>query len=71
MAKIENQPAQQDIDVVVEPITLEEFCTRLSQIDRRVEMIGAFHSVEKLAQRVKDTETAFAARYSAFINAPV
>lgn len=52
------------------PLPLDEFCVRLSKTDRRVEMIGAFNKSEKAAGRVKDTEAAFAERYSAFINQP-
>lgn len=52
------------------PLSLDEFCTRLSGSDRRVEMIGAFFSVEKSAGRTKDTETAYRTRYAAFCNAP-
>lgn len=52
------------------PVTLDEFCTRLSLADKRVELIGAFHSTEKAAKRVRDTESNYAARFSAFINQP-
>lgn len=52
-------------------LTLEEFCTRLSVSDKRVELIGAFAHTEAVAGRSKDTETAYAARYSDFINKPV
>jgi len=55
----------------VEAITLAEFCSRLSQTDKRVELIGAFHHVEVKAGRIKDSEQAFAARFGAFINKPV
>jgi hypothetical protein len=59
-------PAQPD-----EAMTLQEFCTRLSITDRRVEMIGGFHSDETRNGRVKDTEANFNARYMAFVNKPV
>lgn len=52
-------------------LTLEEFCTRLSAGDKRVELIGAFAHTEAVAGRTKDTETAYAARYADFINKPV
>lgn len=54
-----------------EQVTLEEFCTRLSVTDKRVEMIGAFNFVEKRAGHVKDTEANYAARYEAFTKKPV
>lgn len=53
------------------PVTLDEFCRRLSTSDRRVEMIGAFEHVEKSAGRTKDTESAYRGRYEEFINQPV
>lgn len=52
-------------------ITLDEFCTRQSRSDNRVELIGAFHHEEIAAGRVKDTESAYAKRYVAFANKPV
>jgi hypothetical protein len=55
----------------VEQVTLEEFCVRLSQSDRRVELIGGFHFSEKQARRFKDAESNYAARFQAFVNQPV
>jgi len=55
----------------VEQVTLEEFCVRLSQSDKRVELIGAFHFVEKQAQHFKDFESNYAARFQLFVNKPV
>jgi hypothetical protein len=52
------------------PLSLDEFCSRLSSSDKRVEMIGAFHHTEKAAGHNKDIESAYIARYSAFINQP-
>ncbi len=52
------------------PLTVAEFCARLSSTDRRVEMIGAFHAFEKAAGRIKDVESAYRARYADFCNAP-
>lgn len=54
----------------VEDVTLDEFCLRLSNTDRRVEMIGGFHSDEKRAGRVKDAEAAYSTRYQAFVHKP-
>lgn len=50
---------------------LDEFCSRLSQTDKRVELIGAFHHIESIEGRTKDTSAAFAARFAAFANRPV
>jgi hypothetical protein len=52
------------------PLSIEEFCASLSQNDRRVELIGAFHSAEKQAGRVKDLGSLYLKRYQDFANAP-
>lgn len=52
-------------------VTLNEFCTRQSATDRRVELIGAFHHVESVAGRVKDLQSAYAKRFADFANQPV
>jgi ppGpp synthetase/RelA/SpoT-type nucleotidyltranferase len=51
-------------------LTLQEFCMRLSNIDKRVELIGGFEHSERVAGRAKDTESAYRQRYTAFINRP-
>ncbi|MBB3017710.1 hypothetical protein FHR70_000750 [Microvirga lupini] len=53
-----------------EPLTLTEFCIRLSKRVKRVELIGAFEFVEKAAGHVRDTEEAFQGRFDAFIKQP-
>jgi len=52
------------------PLSLDEFCQRLSASDRRTELIGAFHHVEKAAGRAQDTEGNFRARFDAFVSQP-
>ena len=66
-APLANAPAPAD-DAF--PLTLEEFCTRLSSTDRRVELIGGFEHAESIAGRVKDLEASFAIRFAAFANQP-
>lgn len=51
-------------------LSLDEWCSRQSATDRRVETLGAFHSVETLAGRTRDLPSAFAARLDAFANQP-
>ena len=51
-------------------LSLDEFCMRQSEKDRRVELIGAFESVERAAGRVRDDLAAYAQRYEAFLNQP-
>ena len=64
-------PASVPVDTgAVEPITLDEFCLRLSKSDKRVELIGGFHHSETSTGVVKDAEAAFKARYDAFANKP-
>lgn len=48
------------------PLTLDEFCARLSAQDTRVEMIGGFFATEKAAGRHKDQESGFMKRYREF-----
>lgn len=67
----ENVPAAETIAEQAEfPLTLEEFCIRLSVSDSRVELIGGFENQERLAGRVKDIESNFAGRFQAFVNQP-
>jgi|CryGeyDrversion2_2_1046609.scaffolds.fasta_scaffold295462_1 hypothetical protein len=52
------------------PLTLTEFCTRLSVSDRRVELIGGFEHSERVLGRVSDLEVNFAKRFAEFANQP-
>lgn len=74
MAKTDNPAEQPGVTQPVVatdfPLTLHEFCTRLSASDRRVELIGGFEHAERVAGRVKDTDANYGARFTAFINAP-
>jgi hypothetical protein len=71
MSKSSEKLAATNDGAAPEDVTLEEFCTRFSRSDRRVELIGGFHAVETKAGRFKDSESAFAARFLAFVNKPV
>lgn len=53
------------------PLTLVDFCTRLSERVRRPELIGAFEFHERTAGRLKATTEEFQARFDEFINKPV
>lgn len=53
------------------PLTLEEFCIRLSITCKRVELIGAFSVMEAQAGNTKDLESAFMARFDAFAKRPI
>lgn len=64
-AKSKGSSAPTDFD-----LTIEEFCTRLSKTDKRVELIGAFHATETQAGRIKDREKNFASRFDAFVTKP-
>lgn len=70
-----NKPQAQDFNVQNDqgefPLELDEFCSRLSSFDNRVELIAAFNSVERQAGRLTDTSTAYRARFDAFAVAPV
>lgn len=52
-------------------ITLTEFCVRVSNKQNRPELLGGFEFVEKAAKRLKDTESAYQARFEAFERTPV
>lgn len=66
----EKRPAAAPAEQKAFPLTLDEFCTQLSQSDKRVELIGGFHHVERKNGRVRDTEAAYRARFDAFVKAP-
>ncbi|MDR3515192.1 MAG: hypothetical protein P4M00_05205 [Azospirillaceae bacterium] len=53
------------------PLSLKEFCTRLSKTDHRVELIAAFYQDARTAQHLVDTETAFTTAFAAFAVRPV
>lgn len=53
------------------PLTLGEFCTRISLNDKRVELIGGFHATEKAAGNMSDTEANFKKRLVKFETKPV
>lgn len=70
MAK-SNEGVEQKAEIVPDiPLSLDEFCMRLSNTDKRVELIGAFHYVETQAGSLRDTEVAFQSRYTAFATKP-
>lgn len=52
------------------PLTLEEYCSRLSQTDKRVELIGAFAHEETRAGRIKGLASEYEARFAAFVSRP-
>ncbi|MFZ4538513.1 hypothetical protein [Propionivibrio sp.] len=70
MAKNDAVAVETPSEVADFPMSLQEFCTRLSSTDRRVELIGGFEHGERVAGRAKDTDAAYSKRFTAFINAP-
>jgi hypothetical protein len=52
------------------PLSLDEFCQRLSATSRRVALIGGFHAWAKAQGLVKDVETTFQAAWNRFISLP-
>lgn len=70
MAKEEIKAEPAVVEVVPE-VSLDEFCTRLSETVKSPEMIGGFHYTERAAQRMRGTSEAFKARFDAFCNKPV
>lgn len=53
------------------PLSLIDFCKRLSETVKRPELIGGFESFERNAGRVKATEAQFRERFDAFVNRPI
>lgn len=53
-----------------EQLALDEFCARLSENEKRYTLIAGFHSGEIKARRLRDTASAYEARFAAFINQP-
>lgn len=49
--------------------TLAEFCTALSGVDRRVEMVNAFFTSERVAGRTADMPSAYRNRFAQFCKA--
>ena len=58
-------------DPAVVQVTLDEFCARFSSGDKRFELIAGFYHDETRAGRVKDHESNFASRFTAYANRPV
>ncbi len=54
----------------VEQVSLHEFCIRLSETEKRVELIGGFEADERLNGRKKDSSAAYASRFQAFVSKP-
>ena len=71
MAKNDNSVPAPVTNPTTVPLTIDEFCLRLSTSDKRVELIGAFNYVEKAAGHIKDAEHEYRARFDAFANQPV
>lgn len=53
------------------PLSLHEFCARLSKTVKRPALIGSFEGVERKAGRLSDLPEAYQARFDDFINKPV
>lgn len=55
----------------VHPISLDQFVRALSERDRRVALVTAFHREEMRARRVKDVQGGYQKRFDAFVVRPV
>lgn len=51
-------------------VSITEYCRRLSTRERRVELIGAFHSTMKAESILADTEQGYNVRFAEFENRP-
>jgi hypothetical protein len=52
------------------PLSLHDFCIRLSETEKRVELIAGFEADERSNGRKKDTAANFAVRFQAFLSKP-
>ena len=52
-------------------ITLVQFGIEFSKSEKRVELLNAFLFLENQAGHVKDTKSAYLARFAAFVHQPV
>ena len=52
-------------------IPLDEFCRRLSETVKRVELLGGFEFSERRAGRLKDTEASYRERFETFVKTPI
>jgi hypothetical protein len=66
--KPQEQPAQPQSEEI--PLSLNEFCASYSLADKRVEMIGAFFSMQKKAGNMQNTRSKYMALFNEFANAP-
>ena len=53
------------------PLTLHEYCSRLSVTTPKPELIGGFEFSERVAGRLSGTEAEFKSRFDVFVNKPV
>jgi hypothetical protein len=63
----------QDVAPVLEQapaISLKEFCIRLSETEKRVELIGGFEADERRQGRLNDTASNYTGRFQAFVSRP-
>ena len=52
------------------PLSLDEFCARLSKTDRRVELIGGFHLAMRERGMLRDTDSAYRRAFAEFLRRP-
>lgn len=62
--------AGDEVESPAPAITLNDFCIRLSEVEKRVELISGFNADERRNGRTKDSAEAFSARFSAFVSRP-
>lgn len=76
MAKATPEKAAQAVEAVEEkqttfPLSLTEFCTRLSETERRHALIAGFYYTENAAGRTKDQASEYAKRFAEFLETPI
>lgn len=67
--KNDTTPAAAEVTTI--PLSLHEFCSRLSVKVNKPELIAGFEHTERVAGNLSDTDEAFTSRFNDFANKPV
>lgn len=71
MASSKTPEVPTQVEPKVFPISLDEFCSRLSATDKRVELIGGFHHDQRSVGNLTATEAEFLELFTQFAQRPV
>lgn len=69
--KVAEAPAAVEETQTAFPLSLTEFCTRLSETERRHALIAGFYYTENAAGKTKDLASEYAKRFAEFLETPI